>query len=160
MLETLLLRRESVKLYIKEPDTRSLKAAKRRFLQQNLEIRQRCRNSKLLSSCRRSISLDPILWMPISKSERSRCIRWRLSWLPGGKPRPCPKHPTQQLSKNHAISCFDMHRRLFIPENIRDHSLTWSQRWPIICSLLHKLDQLHHNKLISIKHSHGRKFLV
>ncbi|PHZ12165.1 uncharacterized protein RHIMIDRAFT_284199, partial [Rhizopus microsporus ATCC 52813] len=65
-----------------EPDTRSLKAAKRRFLQQNLEIRQRCRNSKLLSSCRRSISLDPILWMPISKSERSRCIRWRLSWLP------------------------------------------------------------------------------
>ncbi|KAL4212171.1 hypothetical protein AB4K20DRAFT_1411778 [Rhizopus microsporus] len=35
-----------------EPDTRSLKAAKRRFLQQNLEICQRCRNSKLLSNCR------------------------------------------------------------------------------------------------------------
>ncbi|PHZ09908.1 uncharacterized protein RHIMIDRAFT_261234 [Rhizopus microsporus ATCC 52813] len=58
-----------------ESDTRSLKSTKRRSLQQNLEIRQRCRNSKLLSSCRRSISLDPMLWLPMSKSERSRCIR-------------------------------------------------------------------------------------
>ncbi|PHZ15890.1 uncharacterized protein RHIMIDRAFT_233497 [Rhizopus microsporus ATCC 52813] len=56
-----------------------------RFLLQNLEIRQRCRNSKLLSSCRRSTSLDPILWLPMSKSECSRCIRWRLGWLPGGQ---------------------------------------------------------------------------
>ncbi|CEG78940.1 hypothetical protein RMATCC62417_13472 [Rhizopus microsporus] len=58
-----------------KPDTRSLRAAKRRFLQQNLEIRQRCRNSKLLSNCHRSISLDPILWLPMSKSEHNRCIR-------------------------------------------------------------------------------------
>ncbi|KAG0885188.1 hypothetical protein G6F15_004451 [Rhizopus arrhizus] len=103
-----------------EPDTRSFKTAKRRFLQQNLEIRQRCRNSKLLSNCRRSISLDHILWLSMSMSERSRCIRWRLGWLPGGKPWPCPKQPTQQLSKNHAINCLDMHRRLFMPETIRD----------------------------------------
>ncbi|PHZ08850.1 uncharacterized protein RHIMIDRAFT_267945, partial [Rhizopus microsporus ATCC 52813] len=67
---------------LSQPDTHSLKAAKRCFLQQNLEIRQRCRNSKLFSSCHRSISLDPILWLPMSKSERSRCIRWRLGWLP------------------------------------------------------------------------------
>ncbi|CEG82454.1 hypothetical protein RMATCC62417_16523 [Rhizopus microsporus] len=161
-----------------EPDTRSLKAAKRCFLQQNLEIRQRCRNSKLLSNCRRSISLDPILWLPMSKSERSRCMRWRLGWLPGGKPRPCPKHPTQLLSKNHAISCCDMHRRLFMPETIRDPlsfllnmlplrpsippnlALTWSQRWPIICSILYESDHLYHNKLIINKHPHGQKFLV
>jgi hypothetical protein len=161
-----------------EPDTRSLKAAKQRFLQQNLEIRQRCRNSKLLSNCRRSISLDPILWLPMSKSERSRCIRWRLGWLPGGKPRPCPKHPMQQLSKNHAISCLDMYRRLSMPETIRDPlsfllnmlllrpsvpqnlALAWSHRWPIICSILYELDQLQHDKLILIKHSHGQKLLV
>ncbi|ORE21987.1 hypothetical protein BCV71DRAFT_172556, partial [Rhizopus microsporus] len=55
----------------------------------NLEIRQRCRDSKLLSSCRQSISLNPILWLPMFKSERSRCVHWRLGWLPGGKPRPC-----------------------------------------------------------------------
>ncbi|PHZ13715.1 uncharacterized protein RHIMIDRAFT_236769 [Rhizopus microsporus ATCC 52813] len=86
-----------------EPDTRSLKAAKWRFLQRDIEIRQRCQNSKLLSSC-----------------QRSRCVRWRLGWLPGGKPRPCPKHPMQQLSKNHATSCLDMHRRLSMPATIRD----------------------------------------
>ncbi|KAG1169845.1 hypothetical protein G6F70_008094 [Rhizopus microsporus] len=104
----------------KEPDIRSLKAAKRRFLQQNLEIRQRCRDSKLLSNCRRSISLDPILWLPMSKSERNRCIRWRLDWLPGGIPRPCPKHPAQLLFKKHAVSCLDMYRRLFMADTIRD----------------------------------------
>ncbi|KAG1453668.1 hypothetical protein G6F46_008896 [Rhizopus delemar] len=44
-----------------EPDTRSFKAAKRRFPQQNLEIRQQHRTSKQLSHYRRSISIDPIL---------------------------------------------------------------------------------------------------
>ncbi|KAG1545308.1 hypothetical protein G6F47_006039 [Rhizopus delemar] len=78
------------------------------------------RTSKQFSNCRRSISIDPILWLPMSKSERSRCIRWRLGWLPDGKPRPCPKHPMQQLSKNHAINCLDMHRRLFMPETVQD----------------------------------------
>ncbi|ORE09839.1 hypothetical protein BCV72DRAFT_317321 [Rhizopus microsporus var. microsporus] len=161
-----------------EPDTRSLKAAKRRFLQQNLEIHQRCRNSKLLSSCRRSTSVDPILWLPMPKSVCSRCIRWRLDLFPGGKPQPCPKHPTQQLSKNNAISCLDMHQRLSMLKTIRDPlsfllnmlplrpsvppnlALTWSQRWLILCSLLHELDQLHHNKLIPTKHPHGKKLLV
>ena len=152
--------------------------AKRRLLHQNQEIRQRCWGSKLLSNCRRSISLDPILWLLMSKSERSRCIRWRLGWLPGGKPRPCPRQSTQLLSKNHAISCLDMHQRLFMPDIIRNPlsfllnmlplrpsvpsnlAFTWSQRWPIICSLLHELDQLHHNKLISTKYPHGQKLLV
>ncbi|ORE06615.1 hypothetical protein BCV72DRAFT_328256 [Rhizopus microsporus var. microsporus] len=138
---------------------------KTRFLQQNLEIRQRYRNSKLLSSCRRSISLASILWLPMSKSERSRCIRWRLGWLPGGKPRSCLKHPTQQLSKDHAISCLDMHRRLFMPETIRDPlsfllNMLPLRPSPIKCSLLHELDQLHYNKLISTKHPHGQKLLV
>ncbi|KAL4209705.1 hypothetical protein AB4K20DRAFT_1977725 [Rhizopus microsporus] len=135
-------------------------------------------HSKLLSNCRRSISLDPILWLPMSKSERSCCILWRLGWLPGGKPRSCPKHPTQLLSKKHTVSCLDMHRRLFMPETIRDPlssllnmlllrpsippnlALIWSQRWPIICSLLYELDQLHHNKSIPTKHLHGQKLLV
>ncbi|KAG1540170.1 hypothetical protein G6F49_012192 [Rhizopus delemar] len=161
-----------------ELDTRSFKAAKRQFLQQNLEIRQQRRTSKQLSHCRRSISIDPILWLPMSKSERSRCIRWRLGWLPGGKPRPCPKHPMQQLSKNHAINCLDMHRRLFMPETVQDplsfllnmlplrpsippsSALTWYQRWPIICSILHELDQLHHDKLIPARYPHGQKLLT
>ncbi|KAG1449789.1 hypothetical protein G6F46_008664 [Rhizopus delemar] len=67
------------------------------------------RTSKQLSNCRRSISMDPIHWLSMSKSERSHCMRWRLGWLPDGKPRPCPKYPMQQHSKNHAINCLDMH---------------------------------------------------
>ncbi|KAG1501746.1 hypothetical protein G6F52_012433 [Rhizopus delemar] len=163
-----------------EPDTRSFKAAKRRFLQQNLEIRQHFRTSNQLSHCRRSISIDPILWLPISKSERSCSICWRLGWIPGGKSRPCPKRPMQQLSKNHAINCLDMHRRLFIPETVQDplsfllnilplrpsispppsSALTWHQRWPIIRSILHELDQLHHDKLIPAKYPYGQKLLI
>ncbi|EIE75313.1 hypothetical protein G6F46_003108 [Rhizopus delemar] len=161
-----------------EPDTRSFKAAKRRFLQQNLEICQQCRISKQLSHCRQSISMDPILWLPMSKSECSHCIRWRPGWIPGGKPRPCPKHPMQQLSKNHAISCLDMHQHLFMPEAVQDplsfllsmlslrpsippcSALTWYQLWPIICSILHELDQLHHGKLIPAKHPYGQKPLI
>ena len=130
------------------------------------------------SSYRWSISLDPILWLPMSKAERSCCIRWRLGWLPGGKPRSCLKHPTQQLPKNRAICCLDMHRRLFMPKAICNPlsfllnmlplrpsaplklALTWPQRWLIICFILYKLDQLHHNKLISTNHSHGQKLLV
>ncbi|ORE12135.1 hypothetical protein BCV72DRAFT_311070, partial [Rhizopus microsporus var. microsporus] len=44
-----------------------------------------------------------------------------------------------------------------VPPNL---ALTWPQWWPIICSLLHELDQLHHNKLIFSKHPHGQTFLV
>ncbi|KAL4206724.1 hypothetical protein AB4K20DRAFT_1921857 [Rhizopus microsporus] len=39
-------------------------------------------------------------------------------------------------------------------------TLTWSQRWPSICSLLYELDRLHHNKLITNRHPHGQMFLV
>ncbi|CEJ01123.1 hypothetical protein RMCBS344292_15159 [Rhizopus microsporus] len=45
-----------------EPDIRSFKAAKQRFLQQNLEIRQRYQKPKLISNCHRSISLWILLF--------------------------------------------------------------------------------------------------
>ncbi|ORE19337.1 hypothetical protein BCV71DRAFT_242879 [Rhizopus microsporus] len=122
--------RKTVLPVTEEPDTRSLKAAKRCFFQQNLEILQRCRNSK----------------------KRSCCIRWRLGWLPGGKPRSCLKHPTQQLPKNRAICCLDMHRRLFMPKAICNPLSFLLNMLP--------LHQLHHNKLISTNHSHGQKLLV
>ncbi|KAL4206620.1 hypothetical protein AB4K20DRAFT_1921276 [Rhizopus microsporus] len=80
----------------------------------------------------------------------------------------------QLLSKKHAISCLDMHRRLFLPETIvipseyaslcpsvpLNLALTWPEQWPTICSLLYELDQLHHNKLITNRHPHGQRFLV
>ncbi|KAI7899741.1 uncharacterized protein BX663DRAFT_520273 [Cokeromyces recurvatus] len=50
-------------------------------------------HSVLLSSCRPNLIIDPKLWLPMTHSERSRTIRWRLGWLPGGIPKACPYHP-------------------------------------------------------------------
>ncbi|KAG1057486.1 hypothetical protein G6F43_000685 [Rhizopus delemar] len=76
------------------------------------------KKSRLLSSCRPAITLDPISWLPMTHEERSRCIRWRLGWLPGGALKPYPYHPNNNLSRRHAISCLNMHRRLCMPETI------------------------------------------
>ncbi|KAG1608378.1 hypothetical protein G6F46_011591 [Rhizopus delemar] len=125
----------------------------------------------------KSVSLDPILWLPMCYAERSRCIRWRLGWLTGGKPHPCPKHPTLKFTRKHAITCLNMHQRLYMPKTITDPlsfllnmlpsrpsvssnlALSWSQRWPVICSILHELDQLQHVTAIPITHPHGQKLL-
>ncbi|KAG0750055.1 hypothetical protein G6F62_001504 [Rhizopus arrhizus] len=94
----------------------------------------------------------------IGIQERSRCIRWRLGWLPGGAPKSCPNHANNNLSRRHAISCLNMHHRLCMPETIADLipfllnmlptrafvpssiPLSWTCRWPVICSILHELD--------------------
>jgi hypothetical protein len=123
------------------------------------------KNTKLLAGCRTRISLDPILWLPMTRAERSRCIRWRLGWLPGGKPKPCPRHPGLTLSKSHAIHCLHMHQRLFMPDSVADpisfllnqlptHPPSsprlfskWHIRRPSICHILYDLDYLFHNKV-------------
>jgi hypothetical protein len=110
--------------------------------------------SVLLTHCRPTISLDPVLWLPMSKSERSRCIRWRLGWLPGARYKTCPRRPGQPFTKAHAIHCLQMHRRLMMPEAISDPlsfllnmlptrrprspntALSWSIRWTNICRIL------------------------
>ncbi|KAL4215282.1 hypothetical protein AB4K20DRAFT_1010022 [Rhizopus microsporus] len=40
-----------------------------------------------------------------------------------------------------------------------DFALSWSQQWPIICTILHGFDQLRHNQVIPVKHLHGQKLL-
>ncbi|KAG1552208.1 hypothetical protein G6F46_001215 [Rhizopus delemar] len=135
------------------------------------------KTSRLLSSRRSTITLNPILWLPMTHEERSRCIRWRLGWLPGGAPKPCPYHPNNNLSRRHAISCLNTHRRLCMPEAIVDPmsfllnmlptrtfvpssiALSWTCRWPVICSILHELDQLQHYTIIPYKTPHGQKLI-
>ncbi|KAG1587637.1 hypothetical protein G6F47_010874 [Rhizopus delemar] len=158
-------------------DIRGFRAIKKKFLHSNLEKQIQGKNSRLLSSCRPTITLDPILWLPMTHEERSRCIRWRLGWLPGGAPKPCPRHPNNNLSRRHAISCLNMHRRLCMPEAIADPisfllnmlstrtfvpssiALSWSCRWPAICSILHELDQLQYYTTIPCKTPHGQKLI-
>ncbi|KAI7904529.1 uncharacterized protein BX663DRAFT_530093 [Cokeromyces recurvatus] len=50
-------------------------------------------HSVLLSACRHNLIIDPILWLPMTHSERSRTIRWRLGWLPRGIPKACLYYP-------------------------------------------------------------------
>ncbi|KAG1039288.1 hypothetical protein G6F43_012546 [Rhizopus delemar] len=99
---------------------RALKQIQVQFRRDNLCQNRSSRNSTLLSLCRPIISLDPILWLPMTRIERNRCVRWRLGWLPGGTPRPCSFHPSQTLTKSHSIHCLNMHRQLQLPETIVD----------------------------------------
>ncbi|KAG1180414.1 hypothetical protein G6F70_001482 [Rhizopus microsporus] len=110
----------------------------------------------------------------MSKSERSRCIRW----LPGGQYKTCPRHPSQPFTKAHAIHCLQMHRKLMMPETISDPLFfllnmlptrkprspntvrSWTIRWPTICRILYELDYLYHAKLPSIPPTHlGQRLL-
>ncbi|OBZ83054.1 hypothetical protein A0J61_08895 [Choanephora cucurbitarum] len=46
---------------------------------EDLQSRQSSHKHTLLSHCRTKISMNPILWLPMTHGEHSRCIRWRLS---------------------------------------------------------------------------------
>ncbi|KAI9324250.1 hypothetical protein BD770DRAFT_335088 [Pilaira anomala] len=42
----------------------------------------------LAKACRPEYGLDPILYLPATRTDRSRLIRWRMGWLPGN-PHEC-----------------------------------------------------------------------
>ncbi|KAG1145170.1 hypothetical protein G6F38_005830 [Rhizopus arrhizus] len=85
------------------------------FRLENLQKQRDATNSVLISACRPTLSVDPILWLPMSPAERSRLVRWRLGWLPGGVPKPCIYHPNDLFTRSHSIRCLHMHRRLQMP---------------------------------------------
>ncbi|KAG1055422.1 hypothetical protein G6F43_002625 [Rhizopus delemar] len=142
-------------------------------------------HSKFLSACRSQSTTDPILWLPMTSIERSRVIRWRLGWLLGGVPKPCIYHPTDMLTRSHAIWCLHMHQRLQIPSTEPDplsfllnklptkrknsalaapkpSSSTlsaWTVRWLTICQILFELDYLHHGEILSNTPSLGIKLV-
>jgi hypothetical protein len=78
---------------------------------------------------------------------------------------PCPFHPSQTLTKPHSIHCLNMRRRLQSLEIMVDplslllnklphrtpHSfkavLPWFLQWPTICTTLHDLDYLCHDRV-------------
>ncbi|KAG1285509.1 hypothetical protein G6F66_010395 [Rhizopus arrhizus] len=159
-------------------DRRSLKSIQRDYRQGNLDNKRSTHASVLLQHCLPTISLDPVLWLLMSKSERCRCIRWRLGWLPGGRYKACLRHPGQPFTKAHTIHCLQMHRRLMMPETISDPlsfllnmlptkkprspntTLSWTIRWPTICRILYELDYLYHAKIPPTPPTHlGQRLL-
>ncbi|KAG1140835.1 hypothetical protein G6F37_008751 [Rhizopus arrhizus] len=102
----------------------------------------------------------------------STLASWLVSWWGS---QTLPRHPNNNLSRRHAISCLNTRRRLCMPETIADPisfllnmlptrafvpsitSLSWTWRWPVICSILRELDQLQHDTAIPCKTPHGQK---
>ncbi|KAI8968472.1 hypothetical protein BDF20DRAFT_926102, partial [Mycotypha africana] len=81
-----------------EPTTNSeFRKLTSEYLQKNLAQHQL--GTKLLSTCHNKCQIDPILWLPMSFSEHSRMIRWRLEWLPGGLPLTIPCHNSSQHAR-------------------------------------------------------------
>ncbi|OAD66752.1 hypothetical protein PHYBLDRAFT_152023 [Phycomyces blakesleeanus NRRL 1555(-)] len=65
------------------------------FLQSNTQV--------LIQACRPVLGVDPILFLPTSRMERGRLIRWRMGWLPG-KPKECPCG-SDHTSHCHLLDC-------------------------------------------------------
>ncbi|KAI7847963.1 hypothetical protein BDC45DRAFT_524753 [Circinella umbellata] len=103
------------------------------------------------------------MWLPMTRKERSRCIRWRIGWLPGGKPKTCMTCLSSHFTKQHSIQCLQMHKRLKIHISKTDDSLSyilnrlpkskpssasriqWLQvLWPIVCTIVAELDAHQH----------------
>ncbi|ORE11371.1 hypothetical protein BCV72DRAFT_197771, partial [Rhizopus microsporus var. microsporus] len=111
-----------------------------------------------LTHCRPTISFNPVLWLPMSKSERSRCIRWRLGWLPSDRYKTYPRRPGQPFTKIHTIQCLQMPQTIPDPLSFLLNMLptrkprssnttrSWIIRWPTICRILYELDYLYHAK--------------
>ncbi|KAI8148068.1 hypothetical protein BJV82DRAFT_497712, partial [Fennellomyces sp. T-0311] len=65
--------------------------------------------------------IDPILWLPMSPSERMRGIRYRLSWLPSGKSTPCSHcRLPSSMNRRHLVTCVSIHDTLNMPHDIGD----------------------------------------
>jgi hypothetical protein len=95
------------------------------------------------------------------KVDRSRLVRWRLGWLPGGKPKPC--RCGSHLTKTHVIRCLHLHARLSIGWKLSHDPLSflvnrlpsspptslrtfkrWTRSWPIMQQILLELEYLQH----------------
>ncbi|KAI8879223.1 hypothetical protein K501DRAFT_194109 [Backusella circina FSU 941] len=52
-----------------------LKKTKQEFVQQSFDHRRTMIKTKLLSLCRPKAAVNPILWVPMTREERSKCVR-------------------------------------------------------------------------------------
>lgn len=70
----------------------------------------------VLRVCPPTLDIEPVLWIPMSRLERSRCLHRRLGWMPSGKPWTCRNCSAgAHFSRNHAIHCLKAHRPLHVP---------------------------------------------
>ncbi|KAK4510882.1 uncharacterized protein ATC70_004659 [Mucor velutinosus] len=114
----------------------------------------------LLRACRRSVSRpDPILYLPIGRSARSRLVRWRLGRFTNMREE-CPCVMGDFISRNHFLTCRALDRTLLdalpvAPPGIHriDYALNClpvkasdgpPSYWSALLALLHAIDCLVH----------------
>ncbi|CAO3657317.1 unnamed protein product [Mucor hiemalis] len=145
-------------------DKKQFLSLRRKFTEEQFLKLYEDTDSTLLPSLRRELTVDPILWPPMTTSERSRILRWRLGWLPGGRPKECIYYPGRNWSRRHTFTCLKVHSRLYLPLTIEDPisfllnqlplkkpprttlSQAWVYTWLILRTILHELDYYFHDE--------------
>lgn len=124
----------------------------------------------LLSACRKSLQVDPILLLPMSNTTRSRLVRWRMGWLPA-RPLPC-RCGAPHASRDHLMSCLSIASKLQIDPSIKPnpvdfvlnllprrkptqlssplqhHHARWLEWWPVLCQFFLQVDLICHPNAI------------
>ena len=146
------------------PTSKDVKTIAKQYRADNLKtLLDAATGSKILKACRPKLGVDPVLWIPMTKKERSQCIRWRIGWLPGGKAKTCLTCTTDTLTKKYVISCLRMHHKLSIARHKTDDPISYffnklpkskpksiskiqqlRTKWPTLCRLLAELDYHQH----------------
>ncbi|KAG0867136.1 hypothetical protein G6F15_012481 [Rhizopus arrhizus] len=75
----------------------------RRYRQDQFQSFLQSTPQVLIRACRPVLRVDPILYLPASRADRSRLIRWRMGWIPG-KPAPC-SCGLGDTSRSHLMVC-------------------------------------------------------
>ncbi|KAG1582842.1 hypothetical protein G6F48_008896 [Rhizopus delemar] len=129
---------------------------RRQFLIDNHRSKLQAKYAKLLSHCRNDLIVDPILRIPMTRNERSCCVRWRLGWLP------LDMHNCLQMPKS-IDDPFSYLLNLLPPtlstRKVRQSIDTWLIRWPSICAILLEMDYLAHSKFPEASNHLGEPFV-
>ena len=59
-------------------------------------------SEKMMQACRHDLSIDPIFFLPMTRKEQRRLLRWRMNWLPGRKSE-C--YCGGEMSRYHILTC-------------------------------------------------------
>ena len=142
------------------PSSLALVSWLRKYRQDLFSVFLAATPQKLIAACRPVLGVDPILFLPASRADRSRFVRWRMGWIPG-KPVPC-LCGGGSTSRSHLMvcplvpsflwSCLPFPPSSYVGHHI-DYVLNLLPRsaaapcppyWLALCQILYEFDKLCH----------------